>query len=95
MTMHIALYSRDDINRLYMSRKEERKGITNIEDCVDTPILDYYIKMIQERQITALTTQGQTELKQSLKNRNGKKNNFMNISSDKLAKTHTRRHGHS
>ena len=39
MTMHKALLLRDDINRLYVSRKEWRSGITSNEDRVDASIL--------------------------------------------------------
>ena len=48
-----------------------------------------YIKTSQ-RSITALKTLGQTEQQQKLRNKYGKKNNFMNISSDRLVKYHTR-----
>ena len=36
--MHKTLRPRDDIDRLYMSRKEGRRGLANIKDCVDTAI---------------------------------------------------------
>ena len=35
MTMHKALHPRDDVDRLYVSRKEEGRGIASIEDSVD------------------------------------------------------------
>ena len=38
MRMHKALHLRDDIDRLYVSRKEGRRGFTNIKDSVDTSI---------------------------------------------------------
>ena len=38
MTMHMALYPRDDVDRLYVPRKEERRGLSSIEDSVDTSI---------------------------------------------------------
>ena len=41
MTMHKAFYLRDDVNRLYVSRKEEGRGFANIEDGVDTSIEGY------------------------------------------------------
>ena len=34
--MHKALHPRDDVDRLYVSRKEEGRGLTSIEDSVDT-----------------------------------------------------------
>ena len=38
MTMHKALHPRDDIDRLYVSRKEGGRGLASIEDSVDAPI---------------------------------------------------------
>ena len=35
MTMNKALHSKEDVDRLYVSRKEERRGLANIEDSVD------------------------------------------------------------
>ena len=41
-----ALHPRNDIDRLYVSRKKEGRGLANIEDSVDTSIrrLEDYIK---------------------------------------------------
>ena len=36
--MHKALHPRDDVDRLYVSRKEEGRGLASIEDSVETPI---------------------------------------------------------
>ena len=36
MTIHKALHSRDDTNRLYVSREEGGRGLTSIQDSVDT-----------------------------------------------------------
>ena len=36
--MYKALYPRDDVNRLYVSRKEVGRGLTSIEDSVDALI---------------------------------------------------------
>ena len=46
MMMHKALHPRDDIDRLYVSRKERERGPTSIEDSVDASIqrLEHYIK---------------------------------------------------
>ena len=46
MTMHKALHPRDDTDWLYVSRKERRRGLTNIEDSVDasTRLKDYIEK---------------------------------------------------
>ena len=38
MTINKALHTRDDIDRLYVSRKEGGRGLANIEDCVDALI---------------------------------------------------------
>ena len=49
MTMHKALYPRDDVDRLYVSRKEEGLAIT--EDSVDASIQqleDYIEKKTQQ-----------------------------------------------
>ena len=46
MTMHKALYPRDDVDRLYVSRKEGGRGLASIEDTVDASIqrLEDYIE---------------------------------------------------
>ena len=39
MTMHKALHPRDDVDRLYVSRKEGGRGLASIEDkrrCIET-----------------------------------------------------------
>ena len=38
MTMHKALHPRDDVDRLYVSRKEGGRGLASIEDSVNTSI---------------------------------------------------------
>ena len=38
MTMHKALYPRDNVDRLYVSRKEGGRGLASIEDTVDASI---------------------------------------------------------
>ena len=56
MTMHKALHSRDDVDRLYVSRKEGGKGLACIEDSVDTSIqrLEDYIQKHDGGIITAI-----------------------------------------
>ena len=46
MTMHKALHPRDDVDRLYVSRKEGGRGLTVIEDSVDASMqrLEDYIQ---------------------------------------------------
>ena len=53
MTMHKALHPRDDVNRLYMSRKEER-GVTSIKNSIYASIqrLNDYLETPGRRQIT-------------------------------------------
>ena len=45
MTMHKALHPRDDVDRLYVSRKDEGRGLASIKDSVDASIqrLEDYI----------------------------------------------------
>ena len=38
MTMHKAWHPRDDVNRLYVLRKEGGKGLASIEDSIDASI---------------------------------------------------------
>ena len=54
MTMHKVLHPRDDIDRLYVSRKGER-GLTCIEDSMNASIWGFkdYFKKSKEKLITA------------------------------------------
>ena len=56
MTMHKALHPRDDVDRLYILRKEGGRGLASIEDSVDTSIqrLEDYIEKHERRLITAI-----------------------------------------
>ena len=56
MTMHKALHPRDDVNRLYVSRKEGGRGLASIEDSVDASIqqLEGYIEKHERGLITAI-----------------------------------------
>ena len=57
MTMHKALHSRDNVDKLYVSRKERRRrGLASIEDSVDTSIqrLEDYIQKYDGGLITAI-----------------------------------------
>ena len=56
MTMHKALHPRDDVNRLYVSRKEGRRGLASIEDSIDASIqwLEDYIEKHERGLITAI-----------------------------------------
>ena len=61
MTMHKALHPRNDVNRLYVSRKEGGGGLASIEDNTDTSVQRYedYIEKPAGRLITV--TQNDTE----------------------------------
>ena len=61
MTMHKALHPRDDVDRLYISRKEGGRGLASIEDSVDASIqrLKEYIQKHEGGLITA--TRNETE----------------------------------
>ena len=56
MTMHKALHPRDDVDRLYASRKEGGTGRASIEDSVDAWIqrLEDYIEKHERGLITAI-----------------------------------------
>ena len=51
MTLHKALHPRDDVDRLYVSRKEGGRGLASIEDSVDASIqrLEDYIEKKRRR----------------------------------------------
>ena len=55
-TMHKALHPRDDVDRLYVPRKEGRRGLANIKDSVDASIkrLEDYIEKQEWGLITAI-----------------------------------------
>ena len=56
MTMHKALHPRDDVERLYVSRKEGGRGLASIDDRVDASIqrFEAYIQNHGGRLITAI-----------------------------------------
>ena len=56
MTMHKALHPKDDVDRLYVPRKEGGRGLASIEDSVDTSIqrLEDYIEKHERGLITAI-----------------------------------------
>ena len=55
--MHKALHPRNDVDRLYVSRKEGVRGLASIEDSVDASIqrLEDYIEKHEQGMITAET----------------------------------------
>ena len=57
MTMHKALHLRDDVDRLYVPRKEGGRGLPSIEDTVDKSIQrleDYFKKKPEQGLIKAI-----------------------------------------
>ena len=56
MAMHKALHPRDDVDRLYISRKEGGRGLARIEDNIDALIrrLEDYIEKHEGGLITAI-----------------------------------------
>ena len=55
MTLHKALHPRDDVDRLYVSRKEGGRGLASIEDSVDASIqLEDYIEKHEGGMTTAI-----------------------------------------
>ena len=56
MTMHKALHPRDDVDRVYVSRKEGGTGLASIEDTVDVSIqrLEDYIEKYERELITTI-----------------------------------------
>ena len=56
MTMHKALHHRDDVDRLYVSRKKGGKGLASIKDTVDASIqrLEEYIEKHERGLITTI-----------------------------------------
>ena len=98
MIMHKTKHSRHDRNRLYVSRKGGRV-FTSIKDCVDVSLrwFEVNIKKMKERLITATSNRtGIRTNRTTTKTRRQKleENNYMDISNDKLMKSHTRWLGH-
>ena len=55
MTTHKVLYPRDDVDKLYVSRKEGGRGLASIEDSIDASIrLEDYIEKHEGGLITAI-----------------------------------------
>ena len=79
--MHKALHPRDDVNRLYVSRKEGGRGLASIEDNVDESIqrLEDYREKPERGQITTIRndTDNTIDEWQQLGSNNWKGNNSM------------------
>ena len=77
MTMHKALHPRDDVDRLYVSRKQKGRGLASIEDSVDASIqrLEDYIGKHEKGLITAIRNNTLSrKLKWEEKQLNGRNN---------------------
>ena len=83
-TMHKALHSWDDIDRLYVPWKDRGRGLASIEDRVDAPIkwLVDFIRMRTDYRYQKRHWLHDGQQWQKLGNENGKKNNFMGILND-------------
>ena len=94
--MHKDLHPRDDVDRLYISRKDGGRGLASIEDSVDALIqrLEDYIQKRDGRLITAIRNDTDNTMDNRMiitRKQNGKENNSMggfkrlinNISHDK------------
>ena len=88
MTMHKVLHLRDNVDRLYVSRKEGGRGLVSIEDSVDASIQrsEDYIQKHDRRLISA--TRNDTD-NTTIENRmtitrkqNGKENNSISVLND-------------
>ena len=82
MTMHKALHPRDDVDRLYVSRKEGGRGLASIEDTVDASIqrLEDYIEKHERGLITAIRVDRDNTINERMtttRKQNGKENNSM------------------
>ena len=97
MTMLKVLHSRDNLDRLYVSRKEGKRGFVSIEVCVDASTRTWGLHQKERPKkrlmISANSNRDNISWK-TTETRNGKKTNCMHISWDKLAMLHTKRHGH-
>ena len=99
MTTYKVIHPRDDTDRLYVSRKGGGRGFDSIQDNVDASIqgLKDYINKHEGRLTTAIrnntdnTSINRTEI---IIKQKWKENNSMDTSSDKQAKSHTRKLGH-
>ena len=87
MTIQKVVHPRDNVDRLYMLRKEGGRGLASIEDSVDASIqrLKDYIEKLIGRLITdtrSNTDDTRTNGTTITRNKNGKKNNSMDVLSD-------------
>ena len=74
MTMHKALHPRDDVDRLYVSRKEGGRGLASIEDTVDASIqrLEHYIEKHERGLITTIRVDTENTINERMTTRKQK-----------------------
>ena len=83
MTMHKALHPRDDVDRLYVSRKGGGRGLASIEDTADALIqrLEDYIEKHEQGLIRAIRNDTDNTIDEKMtttrKQKMGKENNSM------------------
>ena len=87
MTMHKALHLRDDVDWLYVSRKEGGRGLASIEDSVDGSIkrLEDYIEKHEGRLITAIKNDSDNTMTDRMtitRKQNWEENNCMGALND-------------
>ena len=88
MIRHKALHPRDNVDKLYVLRKERGRGFASIEDSVDAllqQLEDYIEKKNGGRLITATrnnTDNTWTNRMEIIRKQSGKKNNSMDSLSD-------------
>ena len=80
MAMHKALHPRDDVDRLYVSRKEGGRGLASIENTVDASIqrLEDYIEKHERGLITTIRVDTDNTINERMtttREKNGKENN--------------------
>ena len=85
--MHKALHPKDDVDRLYVPRKEGRRGLASIEDSVDTSIqrLEDYIEKHERGLIMAIRNNTDNTIDNRMtktKKQKWEKNNFMGVLND-------------
>ena len=82
MTMHKALHPRNDVETLYVSRKEGGRGLASIEDTVYASIqrLEDYIGKLERGLITTIRNDTDNTIDEKVtttREKNGKENNSM------------------
>ena len=99
ITMHKALHPSDDVDRLYVSRKEGGRGLASIEDSVDVSIqwLEDYIEKYERGLITSIRNDTDNTIDDRItttgKQKWEKKNNSIAALNVEYTTSHTRKPG--